>query len=236
MMETQFIKPAKTYKKSIQYACLLLMVIIGTITLFVIPQQEEKQAYLWLTLFIAALCFSFFYYYKSQEKAFTLTFMHLHYHCRKGGWFARWQDIQSIGQAQLNHQGWYQPLPWIGIKLKEYDTFLQTISPRLAAKFLLEDKTLLLMAYREQPEMPYNIDELLFDDTEYISKKGDKFTGLQAMLANRMKYNREYFDFDFFISEEHFEGEIGNFIGLLRRYLAQSSHYEESVLPTKQKE
>lgn len=40
------------------------------------------------------------------------------------------------------------------------------------------------------------------------------------MLANRMRYQRQYFDYDIFISVQDLERDAESFVGLARRYLA----------------
>lgn len=78
--------------------------------------------------------------------SFTLTFMHCQYHSRYGGWTTTWHNIAHIGHATLGSQGWHSSLPWIGIRLKNYDAFIRNICPRVASRILLEQRILLIMA------------------------------------------------------------------------------------------
>lgn len=50
--------------------------------------------------------------------------------------------------------------------------------------------------------------------------EGKQYTGLQAMLANRMQYQRDFFGYDIFISEQDLDRSAEEFVGLARRYLA----------------
>ncbi|MEF1308392.1 DUF2982 domain-containing protein, partial [Vibrio owensii] len=54
----------------------------------------------------------------------------------------------------------------------------------------------------------------------YINKEGMHYEGLQAMLANRMKYQRQFYGYDVFISASDLDREAEEFVGLARRYLA----------------
>ncbi|GHW06799.1 hypothetical protein VCSRO149_0608 [Vibrio cholerae] len=40
------------------------------------------------------------------------------------------------------------------------------------------------------------------------------------MLANRMQYQRDFFGYDIFISEQDLDRSAEEFVGLARRYLA----------------
>ncbi|MCG3862898.1 MULTISPECIES: DUF2982 domain-containing protein [unclassified Photobacterium] len=155
---------------------------------------------------------------------FTLTFMHCQYHSRYGGWSTPWYNISQLGKAEINHHGWQQPLPWIGIKLNNYDDFIQNISPRLAARMIIEQRILLVMAIKNSNVENHTIEDVLFDDEPYQTPNGNIFKGLRAMLAHRMEYNRKFLGFDFFISEDTLDRPINDFIGLLRRYKAAAIH------------
>ncbi|WP_234998897.1 DUF2982 domain-containing protein [Photobacterium andalusiense] len=152
--------------------------------------------------------------------SFTLTFMHCQYHSRYGGWTTTWHNIADIGHVALSTQGWYTSLPWVGIRLTNYDDFISTICPRVASRILLEQRVLLVMALKSQPDSPYLLEDMLFDDSPFITTNGEQFRGLQAMLANRMRYNRIFFGFDFFIADDVIDRPVADFIGLLRRYKA----------------
>ncbi|QSA19907.1 DUF2982 domain-containing protein, partial [Vibrio furnissii] len=49
---------------------------------------------------------------------------------------------------------------------------------------------------------------------------GKVYKGLMAMLANRMRYQRQYYDYDVFISASDLDRSPEEFVGLARRYLA----------------
>ncbi|MCD9501002.1 DUF2982 domain-containing protein [Photobacterium phosphoreum] len=152
--------------------------------------------------------------------SFTLTFMHCQYHSRYGGWTTTWHNIAHIGHATLGSQGWHSSLPWIGIRLKNYDDFIRNICPRVASRILLEQRILLIMALKSNPDSPHQLEDMLFDDSPFTTQNGEQIRGLQAMLANRMRYNRALLGFDFFIADDVIDRPIADFIGLLRRYKA----------------
>lgn len=156
----------------------------------------------------------------TSNMGFTLTFMHCQYHSRYGGWITTWHNITYIAHVTLGSQGWQTSLPWIGIRLKNYDDFIGSICPRVASRILIEQRVLLIMALKYNTDSHHQLEDILFDDSPFISQDGQSFTGLQAMLANRMRYNRELLGFDFFITDDVIDRPIADFIGLLRRYKA----------------
>ena len=161
-------------------------------------------------------------YSQGPELSFTLTFMHIQFHSHYGGWLARWKNIDSIAQASIAKDGWHQPVPWVGVRLKDYEEFIDAICPRVATKLLIDQRILLIMAHKGIDNPPYEIEDIMFDDHHYTTMTGHTLKGLQAMLANRMHYNRELIGYDFFISEDFLDRPAADFAGLARRYLAAS--------------
>lgn len=149
----------------------------------------------------------------------TLTATHFQQHLFKGGWVVKWSNIQKIGLCSYNNDGWHQPLPWIGIKLKHYSPYLDSICPRIATEILLSQRALLYLGAKQHAEN-HRFEDIVLDSKMYRSSKGDTFYGLQAMLANRMHYQRKYFDYDIFISAHDLDRSADEFVGLARRYLA----------------
>ena len=83
----------------------------------------------WQQLVVAILLLIAAYYalkllIKQSTVGYTLTATHFQQHFSKGGWVVSWHNISKIGVCQYHQEGWYQPLPWIGIKLKDYDLSL----------------------------------------------------------------------------------------------------------------
>ncbi|MCW8327249.1 DUF2982 domain-containing protein [Photobacterium sp. SDRW27] len=218
-METLYIKSATAKAGSSMLALSLLAFLAVGILAFLYPGASSAAIAI---LLLAALTMLVIAYKQAQEPelAFTLTFMHIQFHSPTGGWLARWKNIDEIGPATVSFQGWHQTMPWVGIKLKDYEEFLDSICPRIASKILIEQRGLLIIAYKRTDNPPYEIEDMLFDDTHYITHSGKTLKGLLAMLANRMKYNREFLGYDFFISEDLLDRPTEDFIGLTRRYLA----------------
>lgn len=136
-------------------------------------------------------------------------------HHRRGGWSLKWTDIQRLDQLTLGQGFAARELPYIGFRLKNPDCILATISPRLAVGLLTEQRNLLVLALRQQ--CPSCQADDLFEDNHYISPGGVHYSGVIAMLGNRMARLRALTGFDLLMAEE-LAGDNG--LGLLRRYWA----------------
>ncbi|MBE3663989.1 hypothetical protein BOO30_08310 [Vibrio navarrensis] len=176
------------------------------------------QAFVAITLLLFLALLGIYLMLRSQVK-YTLTATHFQQHLFKGGWVVKWRNIEKIGVCTVETQGWHQPLPWIGIKLKDYTPYLDAICPRVASEILLSQRALLYLGAHQHQCTSQFEDMVLNSDPVHI---GDErlYTGLKAMLANRMRYQRRFFDYDIFISAQDLDREADDFVGLVRRYLA----------------
>ncbi|KGK19921.1 DUF2982 domain-containing protein [Vibrio navarrensis] len=176
------------------------------------------QAFVAITLLLFLALLGIYLMLRSQVK-YTLTATHFQQHLFKGGWVVKWRNIEKIGVCTVETQGWHQPLPWIGIKLKDYTPYLDAICPRVASEILLSQRALLYLGAHQHQSTNQFEDMVLNSDPVHI---GDErlYTGLKAMLANRMRYQRRFFDYDIFISAQDLDREADDFVGLVRRYLA----------------
>ncbi|EIN6340900.1 DUF2982 domain-containing protein [Vibrio parahaemolyticus] len=197
----------------------LILLLVVLITLFlVVISPGWKQAMLSVILMAIIVGFAVLMIKKSQV-TFTLTASHFQQHLFKGGWVVRWRNIESIGICSYQQDGWHQPLPWIGIRLKHYSPYLDAICPRIATEILLSQRALLYLGAR-QNHCEEKFEDMVLDPQPYTSKAGKQYDGLQAMLANRMKYQRKFYGYDVFISASDLDREADEFVGLTRRYLA----------------
>ncbi|WP_257974131.1 DUF2982 domain-containing protein, partial [Vibrio parahaemolyticus] len=197
----------------------LILLLVALITLFlVVISPGWKQAMLSVILMAIIVGFAVLMIKKNQV-TFTLTASHFQQHLFKGGWVVRWRNIESIGICSYQQDGWHQPLPWIGIRLKHYSPYLDAICPRIATEILLSQRALLYLGAR-QNHCEEKFEDMVLDPQPYTSKAGKQYDGLQAMLANRMKYQREFYGYDVFISASDLDREADEFVGLTRRYLA----------------
>ncbi|NLS14046.1 DUF2982 domain-containing protein [Vibrio sp. SM6] len=188
------------------------------LVLLIVYAPSWQHVILTLALAGSALGFAIVLIEKSRVR-YTLTDSHFQQHLAKGGWVVKWNNIERIGLCTHEKDGWHQPLPWIGIKLKRYEPVLEAICPRIISDMLLGQRALLYLG-AQQSSMVARFEDLVLDTSPVKKSNGGYYTGLVAMLANRMRHQRQFHDFDLFISAQDLDRDAEDFIGLTRRYLA----------------
>ncbi|MBN3495421.1 DUF2982 domain-containing protein [Vibrio neptunius] len=204
-----------------------LVATIASIVLIsiVMFSPDFQQAVLTLITILSLLGFGYLMILKNKV-AYTLTATHFQQHLFKGGWVVKWSNVSKIGICHYDQEGWQQPLPWIGIKLKHYSPYLDSICPRITTEILLSQRALLYLGAKQR-QQGTQFEDIVLDSKPYTNTQGEQYSGLQAMLANRMRYQRSYFDYDIFISAHDLDRSAEEFVGLARRYLAAAEPEEE---------
>lgn len=201
------------------YAKVVGFVAIVATLFLVILSPSWPQALISL-LAMTILCGLGYWLIRKSWVGYTLTQTHFQQHLFHGGWVVKWNNISHIGICSYEQEGWHQPLPWIGIKLKQYEPYLDGICPRIATEILLSQRALLYLGAR-QKNQESAFEDMVLDAEPYCERhQGKVYKGLMAMLANRMRYQRQYYDYDVFISASDLDRSPEEFVGLARRYLA----------------
>ncbi|RJX68399.1 DUF2982 domain-containing protein [Vibrio sinensis] len=195
---------------------LYIFAIIASALLILSPGWKQALLSIIILLFVALLSY---WLIQKSIVSYTLTATHFQQHLFKGGWVLKWSNISKIEICHYDNDGWQQPLPWIGIQIKHYTPYLESICPRIATEILLSQRALLYLGLKQSKENR-QFEDIVLDTTPYKNRKGETFSGLQAMLANRMSYQRLYMGYDLFISANDLDRPIDEFVGLTRRYLA----------------
>ncbi len=145
----------------------------------------------------------------------SITYLHRH-----GSWQLGWNNIVRVDVPRIYRKMQHQPLAMIGIRIQDYDEFLANASPRLMNNILMEQRSLLIQAFKDQfREGTKSINDYadyLVEDTNFTSENGQKYTGLQAMFANRMLRMREGFGYDLFIGTTELDRSADEFVQLLK--------------------
>lgn len=138
------------------------------------------------------------------------------YQHRCGQWRLNWDDIQRIDCPRVSRGMEMDTLELVGFKLKRYDEFLLTISPRLASHIIMEQRPLLIHSQNKDCSSGGCYNSSLFEDKPYILENGETLTGIKAILANRMTAVRESLGYDVFIAASELDREPHAFVGFLR--------------------
>ncbi|OEF29194.1 DUF2982 domain-containing protein [Vibrio rumoiensis] len=222
MPTTQLFQPQPNIPLWVKYALWAAIVMMS----FIIES--------WLNLKVASLffatalilLFALKQYVYGQNLGFTFTETHFQQHLFKGGWVLNWTNIQRIGECSYDFQGWCTPIPWIGIEIKEYQSCIERMSPKIITQILLHQRSLLMVGLKQHGRQG-EFEDFVMNDTPYTLPNGRRLLGLQAMLANRMAIQKELWGFDLFIAEGDLIKSKEVFIGMARRYLAASHNHQE---------
>ena len=176
-------------------------------------RSKPEHILITLCLAVSTIIFGYVMMIRAVVK-FTLTATHLQQHLYKGGWVTQWCNIEKIGHCfYTDKDGWQHPLPWVGIKLKNYSPYLESICPRIITEILFNQRSLLYLGAKQKKQTDH-FEDMVLDSKSSITSHGERFEGLQAMLANRMQYQRGYYDYDIFIPENDLDRPVEEFIGL----------------------
>ncbi len=204
------------------FARKVVMALATLIAFFLLVLFPGIKQALFLLFGLTTLLVITHFIIEKSKVSFTLTATHFQQHMFKGGWVVKWNNISEIGICSYEKDGWHQPIPWIGIKLKDYAPYLNNICPRISTQILLEQRSLLYLGVKQSKDKTITFEDVVFDSKHFVTKNGLKFNGLQAMLANRMAYQRKSFGYDIFISTTDLDRSGEEFVGLARRYLASA--------------
>ncbi|MGR7921539.1 hypothetical protein CGX12_09030 [Zobellella denitrificans] len=175
-------------------------------------------------LFLAGLVMTVLGVLKLREPpySFSLSADNLHFHHKIGGWSLHWNNIVRIDQPRLHEGLDLVELPYVGIKIRDYDEFLPLMTPRLTVHMLNDQRPLLAMALRHGAISRHRLQDWLVEDNHYRSASGRHYEGLAAMLGHRMTHMRELYGYDLLVHESNLDREPPEFVALLRRYLQPS--------------
>lgn len=163
----------------------------------------------------------------------TLCSDYLEFHHRYGGWVLKWANIIRIEQPALQDGLEWFSLPYIGLKIREYDPLLNIVSPRLAVKLLSEQRSLLIQVLQQEyisGHLDANFD--LIEEPFYKSPAGHLYQGAVAMLGHRMARMRAMLGFDLLIPANSLDRDPKDFAFILRRYQGEALEKQNANLST----
>ncbi|MCU4676894.1 DUF2982 domain-containing protein [Catenovulum sp. 2E275] len=153
------------------------------------------------------------------DYSFMLSQEGLVYHHKKGFLLIEWENIQRYGIPTL-HQGMQtHELAFIGIKLKDPEKILPSISLRLISHLLIEQRATFHQYLRNQAkDLNQSASELSLNTDPYKDKSGYVYKGLRGMFAHRMNYLRQFSGFDILIPSTALDRDAADFLVLLKQF------------------
>ncbi|CAH9054323.1 hypothetical protein PSECIP111951_01967 [Pseudoalteromonas holothuriae] len=157
---------------------------------------------------------------KSQQPYYSLTIdsKQICYIHKFGIWSLEHDNFYRAGVPSVSQELEILELNAVGIKLKDIDLFLCTLSPRLAGKLLIEQRYIFLQAVKIHCKSDNCPSEWLVEPNDYRSTSGTRYTGLIAMFANRMHNLNTLTGYDLLLPANVLDRDIWHFSILLNRW------------------
>lgn len=191
------------------------LLLIGFIMLKVLPSELSITGFVIVSIGIIA---SIMGYYKIKEPDYSMTIDEkgILYQHRHGQWFIDWANVQRIDVPKANLGLELIDLHLVGIKLKTYPKFLQTVSQRLMTNMLMEQRPLLMHNNDDGCATGFCAGEDLVSNGKIKLVDGTVLTGVKAMFVQRMELLRKRLGFDIYINESELDRSPKDFVALLR--------------------
>lgn len=135
---------------------------------------------------------------------------------RRGEWFVEWDNIQRIDAPRVTRGIEMRDLEMVGLRLKDSEKVVSSISPRLATNILMEQRPLLLQNPDESCQTGACGGSDLLEEDKFKLSNGTLINGVSAMFANRMKRLREQLGFDLYIAAAELDRPVKDFVVLLK--------------------
>ena len=223
MQTTHLFQPQPHIPLWLKYTVWAAILIIS----FIIENLTNLKVASLFFVSILLILFALGQYVYGQNLGFTFTETHFQQHLFKGGWVLHWTNMKRIDECKYDFQGWCTPIPWIGIEIKDYQSCIERMSPKIITQILLHQRSLLLLGLKQHGRQR-EFEDHVMKNPPYLLPSGKRLLGLQAMLAHRMAIQKELWGFDLFIAEGDLIKPKEEFIGMARRYLA-ASHSNQKI-------
>lgn len=196
-----------------------LVIILGCIVLLWLPEWLRLAGIFILSGGFVGMLIGWFKL-REPEHSMHLTKSSIHYNHRYGAWALNWDNVVRIDIPKIYKNMQHEPLSMVAIKIRDYDEFMDTVSPRLMNNILSEQRGLLIQTFKEKyKEGSASLEQYsdyLVEDTAYTSESGRQYTGLQAMFVNRMKRLRDGLGYDLYINSTELDRSAEAFVKLLK--------------------
>lgn len=143
-----------------------------------------------------------------------MTFFHA-----KGDIKLLWKNIQRIDIPKIkqiiNGNIHYDDLPYIGFKLKELNSALSIIGPRLAMSLYSNQKQLLTLSLIQNEHQDL-LEKYLTQEFSSLDINNQIFTGIKAMFGHRCLALNEELGFHLYLPIDGIDRDVNDFVRLLR--------------------
>ncbi len=204
----------------------LVGLLVAVLLLTLLPKSAYLVGIFAASASIVSLLIGWF---KIREPDYSIEISRdtIFYRHRHGQWQVDWNNVHRIDTPKIHSGIEHKALGMVGIRLKDYQPLLDSISPRLATNLLLEQRPLLLQGDNNCNTGACYSATLIEDDVHKLPD-GKVIKGIKAMLANRMEKLRNNLGFDLFISAAEIDRDTEQFVTLLKQCQARVLSSTES--------
>lgn len=187
--------------------------LLCAISLSMLPTQYQIAGMFFVAASLVAMLLGWF---KLREPVHSLLIskQHIRYSTRFGSWQIDWHNVQRIDIPKSTNSHRNAEYDMLGIRLKDIEPLIESISPRLATNLLLNQRALLLEDSSCDSGACYSAS--LIEDDSYQLASGKVIKGVKAMLANRISKLRSMLGYDLYISASELDRSVADFAGLMR--------------------
>ncbi|HEY9042505.1 MAG TPA: DUF2982 domain-containing protein [Rheinheimera sp.] len=204
-MSINLMSPVNVQGAASRGGAAVLLCSAAVAIILVISLSWVEQLQLWHALgLIGAGLGMFSGWAKLAEPKFFLQYdeQGVRYQHRHGCWVLPWSSFLYSGVPQYNSQ----TLGYIGFKVTDYDSFLQQLPLRLAVRIMTEQRALYIEAVRQGCVSGQCASELL-TETGSFATATQRYNGIKAAFASRMKQLAAQTGFDVFVPVSLTPGE-----------------------------
>ena len=159
------------------------------------------------------------------EISFELSQSGLLFRHRKGQFYVDWDNIQRMDIPRVTQGVDIKELPYIGIKLRQINPVLDSISPRLATGLVSEQRPLLMTATTQTDDLGKLEDQLSAEFTPFESN-GDRYRGVLAMFGHRCELLSDTLGFHLFLPQDSMDRDAAEFLAMLKEFRARAPQCE----------
>ncbi len=214
--ESIFIKSAASTNGMTTLLVGAIVALIGACIIILLPQLFFLVGILFLSGSIIAFVMGF-YKLKEPKYSIELTREAIKYQHRKGTWLIEWDNVHRIDVPRIHKGLEHVDLEMVGIRLKQPESMLNNISPRLITHLLMEQRPLIAHLAMSNCQSGQCYGDDIIEDTKFKCADGNLITGVSAMFANRMAKLQQGLGYDIYVSANDLDRDSQAFVNLLRK-------------------
>lgn len=215
----------KAQAKNNAYSLILIGIMSMLFVLFIASFYWLQAKFVLIFLLLISFVIIFIGIAKALEPITSLVLVpqYLRYQHKYGYWQLSWQDIAHIDQ--VSESVWLETikLPYVGLRLHQFDAIIDNISPRLASRLIHEHRPLIHFCIQHKL---ITFEEGIINFTPFkINKRIIK--GPKAAFLHQMAVLKSALGYHLYLPESALDRKCSDFITLLKDCQQGSKNYTQ---------